>query len=94
MNNSFFKYFADEPAIQTKPMAPPPGIQDNVMLILSWVSWVVMIASVIGILVCAIRMAVMHRRGETGEHASNLAFVLGACILSTAATAIVQALIH
>lgn len=70
----------------------PPG-SDKLLKLLSWVAWVVFGICVVGVLVVAGRMAISHRRGEGGEHATGLAWVAAACILAGSASAIVQALI-
>jgi hypothetical protein len=70
----------------------PPGA-DQLETLLKWVAWVVFGLCVTGVLIVAGRMAIMHRRGEGGEHASGLAWVAAACILAGSASAIVSALI-
>jgi hypothetical protein len=75
------------------PPAPLPGkAAEKVSTLLSWAAWVVAALCVGGIMIVAGRMAVMHRRGEGGAHASGLAWVAGACILVGSAGAIVGAL--
>jgi hypothetical protein len=66
----------------------PPGA-DKVTTVLSWIAWLVFAACVAGILFCAGKMAVNHRRGEGAEHASGLAYTLAACIVAGAASSIV-----
>lgn len=70
----------------------PPG-SEKLEKLLGWVAWVVFGICVVGVLVVAGRMAISHRRGEGGEHATGLAWVGAACILAGSASAIVQALI-
>ncbi|MEU9019230.1 hypothetical protein [Actinomadura sp. NPDC048394] len=70
----------------------PPGA-DKLELMLKWVAWVVFGLCVTGILIVAGRMAVSHRRGEGGEHASGLAWVFASCILAGSASAIVGVLV-
>lgn len=60
--------------------------------LLGFVSWTVTGLCVAGILIVAGRMAVAHRRGEGGEHATGLAWVGGACLLVGTATPIIAAL--
>jgi hypothetical protein len=75
------------------PPKPLPGnAAQKVDTLLSWAAWLVAALCVAGIMIVAGRMAVMHRRGEGGEHASGLAWVAGACILVGSAGAIVGAL--
>ncbi|GAA4060828.1 MULTISPECIES: hypothetical protein [Actinomadura] len=71
--------------------APPGAAQLEKML--RWVAWVVFGLCVAGVLIAAGRMAVMHRNGEGGAHASGLAWVAAACILAGSASALVGALI-
>lgn len=66
----------------------PPG-SDKIVTVLGWVAWLVFAACVAGILFCAGKMAVNHRRGEGAEHASGLAYTLAACIVAGSASAIV-----
>ncbi|MFF7995069.1 hypothetical protein ACFZDG_35530 [Kitasatospora xanthocidica] len=70
----------------------PPG-SDKLITILGWVAWVVFALCVAGILLTAGKMAVSHSRGQGGEHAASLAWVLGACILGGAASGIIGFLI-
>lgn len=66
----------------------PPG-SGGITTILSWAAWVVFALCVVGVLSVAGAMAVAHRRGSGGEHASSLGWVLGACIVAGSASAIV-----
>lgn len=70
----------------------PPGA-DKLTTLLSWVAWTVCVLCVAGVLIVAGRMAVIHHRGEGGQHAAGLAWVAAACILVGAASGIVGALI-
>ncbi|GAA2148888.1 hypothetical protein [Actinomadura napierensis] len=72
--------------------AKPPGA-DQLEKILKWVAWIVFGMCVAGVLIVAGRMAISHRRGEGGEHASGLAWVFAACILAGSASALVGALV-
>jgi hypothetical protein len=67
---------------------PPPG-SGGITTMLGWVAWVVFALCVVGVLIVAGTMAVAHRRGSGGEHASSLGWVLGACIVAGSASAIV-----
>ncbi|POM25749.1 hypothetical protein BTM25_01320 [Actinomadura rubteroloni] len=71
---------------------PPPGAQQLEKL-LQWVAWVVFGLCVAGILIVAGRMAISHRRGEGGEHATGLAWVASACIIAGSASVIVGTLV-
>jgi hypothetical protein len=72
---------------------PPKKVTDRLNTLLGWVAWVVFGICIGGVLIVAGRMAISHRRGEGGEHASGLAWVGAACILAGSAAAIVQALV-
>lgn len=70
----------------------PPGT-GGLITILKWVAWVVSGICVVGVLMVAGRMAVMHNRGEGGQHMTGIAYVLAACVLVGAASALVGALV-
>jgi type IV secretory pathway VirB2 component (pilin) len=76
----------------TLPMGPPPGVEGNLNEVLGWVKWIAYSVCVLGILIAGGMMAVGQRRGEGGEHAARLGWVLAACIVIGAATALVDAL--
>lgn len=67
----------------------PPG-SDKILKVLDWGLWVAIAIAVGGVLVVAGKMAINHRRGEAGEHASGLAWVLVGCILMGSASGIVK----
>ncbi|MFI9311124.1 hypothetical protein [Streptomyces triculaminicus] len=70
-----------------------PPHTEGLTTILSWVAWVVCGLCVAGLLFVAGRMAVMHNRGEGGQHMTGLAYVLGACVIVGSASALVGALV-
>jgi hypothetical protein len=70
----------------------PPG-SAGLLTILSWAGWIVAGICVLGILVCAGKMAFAGRRGEGGEHMQSLGWTMGACVLAGSASAVVTALI-
>jgi hypothetical protein len=70
----------------------PPGVKENVDKVLDWVKWIAYGVCTLGILIAGGMMAVGQRRGEGGEHAARLGWVLAACIVIGAATALTQAL--
>lgn len=72
---------------------PPGKVGADVTTILSWGAWVVFAMCVAGVLTVAGMMAVSHRRGEGGQHASGLMWVGGGCALGASAAAIVGALV-
>lgn len=69
----------------------PPGTQ-GLLTMLNWGGWLVSLACVAGILVCAAMMALKHRRGETSESLASLGWVMGACVLLAAAGPLASAL--
>ncbi len=79
--------------------APQPGSQqppgtEGLTTMLNWGGWTVSFVCVAGILIVAAMMALKHRRGEGGAEAMGaLGWVLGACVLGSAAGPIASALI-
>lgn len=71
---------------------PPGAIGDRVTSILQWLAWGVSGLCVAGVLVCAARMAISHRRGDDSA-VSSLGWVLGACVLFASAGPLVGFLI-
>lgn len=70
----------------------PPG-SDKVLLILKWVAWIAVAICVGGIVFCGAKMAKGGKRGEGGEHASDLGWAMAGCIVIGSAAAIAGALI-
>lgn len=62
------------------------------LTILQWIAYLASAACVAGILFCAARMAIAHRRGDD-TNVAQLGWVLAACVLIGAASGIVGALI-
>ncbi|WP_327638777.1 hypothetical protein OHB24_10525 [Kribbella sp. NBC_00482] len=60
--------------------------------VLGWVKWIAYLICALGIIIAGGMMAIGQRRGEGGEHAARLGWVLAACIVIGAATALVDAL--
>lgn len=69
----------------------PPGFE-GISTILGWAGWIVLALCVLGVIITAGTMAVANRRGEGGEHAGRLGFVLVSVILVGAAGGLVGAL--
>ena len=74
------------------PLEAPPGVEGSLNKVLGWVKWIAYSVCTLGILIAGAMMAVGQRRGEGGEHAARLGWVLAACIVIGAATALVDAL--
>jgi hypothetical protein len=70
---------------------PPPG-SERINEVISWVVWIAFAVCVLGVVIAGAMMAVGQRRGEGGEHAARLGWVLAACIVIGSAAALVQAL--
>jgi hypothetical protein len=74
---------------QPIPVAPP-GLEDKVNTILGLIMYLVIAACVAGILFVAGKLALAHRRGESGEAAGQLGGVAAACVLVGSGAAIVK----
>ena len=70
---------------------PPPGA-DKLKIVLDWVTWIAFTICVLGVIIAGAMMAIGQRRGEGGEHAARLGWVLAACIVIGAASGLVKAL--
>lgn len=66
----------------------PPGFA-NFTTIMGWGKWVALGILVMALIFAGVRMAIGNRRGEGGEHAAGIAYVLGGVIVVSAAFAIV-----
>lgn len=60
---------------------------------LSWVSWFALGICVLGVIISGGAMALASRRGDGGEHATRLGWVLMGCILIGSASGIVTAIL-
>lgn len=69
----------------------PPGME-SLATIVNWVAWGVSILAIVGVLIVAAMMMIKNRRGEGGESAGQLGWVLFGAVLATAAGPIVSAL--
>ncbi|QOR45473.1 TrbC/VirB2 family protein [Trueperella pecoris] len=69
----------------------PPGTE-KVFTVINWVAWVGTALGVLGIIIVGITMLFQNRRGEGGEAAGKLGWVLAGLILISSASAIVGVL--
>ena len=69
----------------------PPGA-DSFNKVISWVTWIAFSICLVGIIIAGAMMAIGQRRGEGGEHAARLGWVLAACIVIGSASLLVNAL--
>jgi len=70
----------------------PPGTEKLGELI-TWALWIVSFLGVLGVFITAGAMMISHRRGEGGETAGRLGWVLGGCVLAVAAGPMINMLI-
>ncbi|UQX02510.1 hypothetical protein [Streptomyces sp. RerS4] len=61
--------------------------------VLGWMAWFVSAAAILGVLIIGSRMAIALRSGNGDEHLTQLATVLGACIIGATAGPIVAFLL-
>lgn len=66
----------------------PPGA-GGLKKVINWVTWIAFAICVLGIIIAGAMMAVGQRRGEGGEHAARLGWVLAACIVIGSASGLV-----
>jgi hypothetical protein len=72
---------------------PPPGDSAKLLqTVIDWVTWIAFAICGLGIIIAGAMMAIGQRRGEGGEHAARLGWVLAACIVIGSSAALVQAL--
>lgn len=83
-----FRLLADVPS--PSGASAPPGVGPKLETILSWGSWVALGFCVAGVIVAAARMAISHRRGESGEHAAGIAFALFASVVIVGAAGLIR----
>jgi hypothetical protein len=68
----------------------PGAIQKQVGDVVNYVTWIGMMVCVLGIVIAGAMMAIGQRRGEGGEHASRLGWVVAGCIVIGSASALVN----
>ncbi|MEU8777784.1 hypothetical protein [Streptomyces sp. NPDC048606] len=62
--------------------------------VLGWMAWLVTAAGVLGVIIVGSRMAIALRAGGGDEHLTQLATVLGACIIGATAGPVVAFLLN
>lgn len=67
----------------------PPGF-DKFTTILGWGKWIALGILVMALIGAGVMMAVGNRRGEGGEHAGRIGWVLGGVIVVSAAFTLVS----
>jgi hypothetical protein len=74
----------------------PPGLTAPVTTIIAWGKWGVLVCGVVGLLICAGKMAIGHRNRATfaADGATGVPWVLGGLSLAAVAAAIVSAFLQ
>ena len=67
----------------------PPGFE-KFTAVLGWVKWLSLGILVIAVMIAGVRMAFGAGRGDGGEHASRIGWVLGGVIVVSGAVSIVS----
>ncbi|MER6212960.1 hypothetical protein ABT213_02760 [Streptomyces sp. NPDC001674] len=74
-------------------LAVGANVTDPLDRILGWMAWLVSAAGILGVLIVGSRMAMALRSGTGDEHLTQLATVLGACVIGATAGPIVAFLL-
>ncbi|TDD80433.1 hypothetical protein E1293_20695 [Actinomadura darangshiensis] len=74
---------------KTSPHQNEYDVSQPIMTLLRWVTWGVFGVCVAGVLIVATRMAIRHRSGEFGAHATGLVWVGIATIVAASVSAVV-----
>jgi hypothetical protein len=76
--------------------AAPPKVGEPLYLLLDYISWLVWAGCMAGFIIVGGKMAIKHKRGEAGAHATGMAWVLIACAVtgSSLATGLIALLIR
>jgi hypothetical protein len=79
------------PFVLNPPPAAPPGLEGFATQVLGWMKWLVLVAGVVGLLVCALLVIVGRRnRSATAyEGMVGSAWVLGGLALASSAALLV-----
>jgi type IV secretory pathway VirB2 component (pilin) len=70
-----------------------PAGSEMINRVISWVTWIAFSICALGVIIAGAMMAIGQRRGEGGEHAARLGWVLAGCIVVGSAAGLVNALI-
>ncbi|ADB35982.1 Conjugal transfer protein TrbC [Kribbella flavida DSM 17836] len=73
--------------------ALPNEVQNKVETVVGWVTTISISICILGVIVAGAMMAIGQRRGEGGEHAARLGWVLAGCIVIGTASALVNAIV-
>jgi len=71
----------------------PPEVNTKVNTLVDWVTTIAITICILGVVIAGAMMAIGQRRGEGGEHAARLGWVLAGCIVIGTASAFVNALV-
>ncbi len=87
-------YFASHPIVllaenMSDVTSTQPSWAGGFTTMLGWVAWFALSVCVLGVMISGGAMALASRRGEGGEHATRLGWVLAGCILIGSASAVV-----
>lgn len=66
----------------------PPGFE-KFTTIMGWGKWIALGLLVMALIFAGVRMAISNRRGEGGEHAAAIGWVLGGVLVVSSAFAVV-----
>ncbi|MGP4027393.1 hypothetical protein [Actinomadura sp. 3N407] len=69
-------------------VAAPPGIAQPLKILTGFLIWFVWAAFIGGFIIVGANMAIKHKRGEAGAHATGLGWVMVACVIGAPTVAI------
>ncbi|TWD80502.1 TrbC/VIRB2 family protein [Kribbella amoyensis] len=71
----------------------PPEVDRKISTVVDWVTLIAISICILGVIIAGAMMAIGQRRGEGGEHAARLGWVMAGCIVIGTASAVVNALV-
>lgn len=78
------------PSIDVPSPSAPPGAE-IIMVVVSWISWAVAIAGIVGLMILGATMALANSRSQgTPEHAGRFGIIVAGMIVAGAAGVIVS----